>query len=88
MVNEDSGIFTNKLLPYTTKSSIFYLRIVRKGETYTGYFSEDGKNYTILTQYSRSWKVNLRVGLWAVNGAGNYSLNTASFDYFKLKYTN
>jgi regulation of enolase protein 1 (concanavalin A-like superfamily) len=64
----------------------FYLRIKKQANNYTGWYSRDGKNYTLI----REAKINLgstpRVGLFAYNGASSAAGVAASFDYFKLTY--
>jgi regulation of enolase protein 1 (concanavalin A-like superfamily) len=59
-----------------------YLRLQREGTTYTGYYSEDGTNWTMVGQHTNNLN-SLRVGLIATQAYE--SETTADFDYFTIK---
>jgi beta-xylosidase len=64
-----------------------YLRIIKKGEKYQGFFSDDGAQFTLVAEYSNSLGDKVKVGLVAFNGndAGRSASNIpAYFDYFRL----
>jgi serine/threonine protein kinase len=66
----------------TANQSSAYLRLKRKGDTYTGYYSEDGANWRAIGQHSSSL-TPARVGLIASQA---YEAETgADFDYFAIE---
>jgi hypothetical protein len=42
---EVGGVFENRALDTNANNSAFYLRMVKRGKTYTGYYSLDGLTY-------------------------------------------
>lgn len=64
--------------------SVMYLRLVRNGTRYTGYFSANGQNWTFISSLSAETMTTPRVGLGAWNG--NMDLSdpgvNADFDWF------
>jgi len=57
------------------------LRLRREGTTYTGYYSEDGANWTVIGQHTSNL-TPFRVGLIAAQA--NEAETTADFDYFTI----
>ena len=58
-----------------------YLRLRREGNTYTGYYSEDGTNWTVIGQHTSPLNP-LRVGLFAAQAIS--AETTADFEYFTI----
>lgn len=58
-----------------------YLRLERKGNTYTGYYSEDGQNWTMTGSHTREL-TQAKMGLLAAQSSTSIP---AVFDYFTLK---
>jgi beta-xylosidase len=65
----------------TASQSLAYLRLRREGDTYTGYYSEDGTNWTIIGQHKNPLNP-LRVGLFAAQAPS--AETTADFEYFTI----
>ena len=66
----------------TPNPSQAYLRLRREGATYTGYYSEDGANWTVIGQHTSNL-TSFRVGLIAAQA---YEAETiADFDYFTIQ---
>jgi hypothetical protein len=61
--------------------SLAYLRLRRQGNTFTGYYSQDGEQWITIGQHTTSHRP-LRVGLVA---RGSNSEISADFDYFEIK---
>ena len=57
----------------------YWVRIVRNGNTFTGYFSPDGVNWTQQGTVSISMANNVYIGL-VVSSRNNSQLCTATFD--------
>jgi regulation of enolase protein 1 (concanavalin A-like superfamily) len=57
-----------------------YLKVVKQGSTYTGYWSADGSNWRQVNQYTDVHFTNLKVGLAAFHAAGNAQI-PADFDF-------
>jgi beta-xylosidase len=66
----------------TLNQSQAYLRLRGEGATYTGYYSEDGINWTVIGQHTRNFD-SFRIGLIAAQ-AGEAE-TTADFDYFTIE---
>jgi len=88
---EVAGVAASENFPTTTVSlSEAYLRIVRTGDLYTGYFSEDGTNWTLVGSHELvtdplALLGSLRIGIMAgQNGSVSAADIPADFDYFKL----
>ncbi|GIJ26209.1 hypothetical protein Vqi01_13710 [Micromonospora qiuiae] len=65
-------------------SAEWYLRLTRKGDTFTGSYSADGTTWTALTELTNAAVgANPKVGLFTLSGNQTAS-KTASFDYFRL----
>jgi hypothetical protein len=72
-----------------TLGPVCYLRLVKNGSVFRGYYSEDGVNWAFIsskTHYGLGSAPSLRVGFYAVNGGGatGTSSITAVFEDFKL----
>lgn len=65
----------------TVSQSQAYLRLRREGNTYTGYYSDDGTNWTVVGQDINN-STSLRVGLIAAQAM--QAETTADFDYFTI----
>jgi serine/threonine protein kinase len=75
---EGSVTGTNHATP--VHGDLIYLRLERKGNTYTGYYSEDGENWITLGEHSRDFST-ARVGLMAAQAPEEIP---ALFDYFTM----
>jgi alpha-glucuronidase len=60
-----------------------WLRMVKNGPRYTTYYSTDGVNFVPLYNVGTSLS-NLKVGLFAYNGAATTNNLQAAFDYFHI----
>jgi beta-xylosidase len=65
----------------TASQSQAYLRLRREGDTYTGFYSEDGTNWTVIGQHTSPLSP-LRVGLIAAQAIS--AETTADFEYFTI----
>jgi serine/threonine protein kinase len=77
--NFEGGFIVDNYKAATSNSDI-YLRLLRVGNTYTGYYSEDGENWTAMGEHVRDFS-QARIGLMAAQAAEQIS---AAFDYFTL----
>jgi beta-xylosidase len=66
----------------TSNPSTAYLRLRREGMTYTGYYSEDGNNWTTIGQHNNDL-TPVQVGLIAAQAYE--SETTADFEYFTIE---
>ncbi|MBP3961574.1 S-layer homology domain-containing protein [Paenibacillus lignilyticus] len=58
----------------------YYLKLEKRGATYTGYYSQDGTDYTKIGSYTVYFTGNKRIGLYNCNGTNVI----ADFDYFRM----
>jgi beta-xylosidase len=65
----------------TASQSVAHLRLRREGNTYTGYYSDDGANWTVIGQHTNSM-ASLKVGLYAAQAYQGET--TADFEYFTI----
>ena len=65
-----------------TNTSEAYLRLRREGTTYSGYYSEDGMNWTLIGEHTSNIQP-LSVGLVAAQAYEGETI--ADFDYFKIQ---
>jgi len=67
----------------TTAPDEVYLRLVRDGEVYTGYVSEDGVDWTMLGQHTVSAGfMPAKIGLFAASGTQQAAEIPSDFDFF------
>jgi hypothetical protein len=59
---------------------VTYLRLRRIGNTYTGYYSEDGENWLMLGEYTQDFS-QVRLGLMAAQAEKPIP---ATFDFFTI----
>ncbi|GGM33212.1 ThuA domain-containing protein [Dactylosporangium sucinum] len=65
-------------------SGVWYFRIAKVGNAYTGSYSADGTNWTVIaTLTNAAVAANAKVGLYTL-GAGQQASKPATFDYFRL----
>ncbi len=64
----------------TIQSAVSYMRILKFGNTYSGYYSADGVTYTQVWTTQTADLSNLKIGLIVCAGSGL----TADFDYFRI----
>jgi hypothetical protein len=76
-----NGVRNHTEIPDTLSSEIAYLRIVKEGNTYTGYYSADGTNYTQVGDIQTAQLEDPKIGLIACAGTGL----VANFDYFYIQ---
>ena len=62
------------------ESAVSYLRIVKEGNTYSGYYSADGVTYNQVWTTQTADLADLKIGLIVCAGTGL----TAAFDYFHI----
>ncbi|GAB6928179.1 hypothetical protein JCM10914A_21620 [Paenibacillus sp. JCM 10914] len=67
-------------VPDTIASTTSYMRIVKQGDTYSGFYSEDGLTYAQVWTAQTAQLTNPKVGL--IVCAGNSLI--ADFDYFRI----
>ena len=79
--NFENGSATGSNYHVAFQGSVIYLRLQRKGNTYTGYYSEDGQNWLMTGQHVRDFS-QIKVGLVA---AQSQTEIPAVFDYFTMK---
>ncbi len=81
---ENSGKF--KFIQKNYRAVVVYLRLLKKGNTCSGYFSEDGQNFTLIGEYNINFTGKSRVGLIAFNGDGSHDSAKAFFDSIRIAY--
>ncbi|MDD9206390.1 PKD domain-containing protein, partial [Georgenia sp. 10Sc9-8] len=63
---------------------VWHLRLVKEGDTFTGYYSADGTDWTAFESLTNAAvAADGRVGLYALGAAAD-DIATASFDYFRV----
>lgn len=68
-------------------SATVYLKIVKRGNEYSGYFSEDGVTFTQVGKAQTLKLTKIKIGLLAFNGSDFYtpeSMMDFDFDFFHL----
>jgi serine/threonine protein kinase len=75
---QDGFIQSNHKAPIN--GSEIHLRLQRVGNTYTGYYSQDGENWTSIGEHMREFS-QIQIGLMAAQAAEQIP---ARFDYFRL----
>jgi beta-xylosidase len=75
---------SNPLQGYYTNSNV-YLRLVKKGNKYAGFYSENGTDFLPVGTASLNLGVELKVGLIAFNTNASSSV-TAYFDFFHIVF--
>jgi branched-chain amino acid transport system substrate-binding protein len=78
--NIENGSFSTNNYQTAFHGPTIYLRLRRVGNTYTGYYSEDGENWTITGDHIRDFS-QMRVGLIAAQAPTEIP---AVFDYFTM----
>lgn len=71
----------------TIVSTTVYLKIVKAGTIYSGYFSADSVNYTKIGSDLTATLSSPKVGLFAYNGTGAVSELNADFDFVSILTT-
>jgi len=86
---EVGGDFQAVAVPPPAGNS-FYLRLVKAGQTYIGYYSQDGSTWTQIGMHAGVSITVSQVGLTAFNGVGQPLCPEipADFDFFHVKYLN
>ncbi|RTE06346.1 DUF1349 domain-containing protein, partial [Paenibacillus whitsoniae] len=70
-----------------TLGGTVYLKLVKAGTTYTGYYSSDNVNWSQINTFTGVSLTNPRIGLRAQRSGGGGAIN-ADFDYFDVTETN
>jgi beta-xylosidase len=84
VLKETGGVGVSQNVPDTVGGSV-YLKMVKSGNNYSGYYSSDGISWTqIGTTYTGVTLINPRVGLFAQHSGTAASIN-ADFDYFSMQ---
>jgi hypothetical protein len=78
--NFENGSITGSSPMISIDIPVVYLRLQRIGNAYTGYYSEDGENWTLLGEHDRDFS-QVQVGLMAAQSAEEIP---ALFDFFTL----
>jgi hypothetical protein len=78
--NFENGSSTGSNYHAAFHGSVIYLRLVREGNTYTGYYSEDGQNWIVTGKHVRDFS-KAQVGLIAAQAPVEIP---AVFDYFTM----
>jgi beta-xylosidase len=78
--NFENGSSTGSNYHTAFHGSVIYLRLRREGNTYTGYYSEDGQNWIMTGKHVRDFS-QIRVGLVAAQASTEIP---AVFDYFTM----
>jgi beta-xylosidase len=76
----ENGSVTGNNYASPFQGDLIYLRLQRQGNTYTGYYSQDGENWTKLGEHSRDLSP-VQVGLMAAQAPEEIP---ALFDYFTM----
>jgi regulation of enolase protein 1 (concanavalin A-like superfamily) len=79
---EVGGTFANSEATDSISSNISYLKIVKSGNNYSGYFSSDGTTYTQVWTTQTVSLSTIKIGLIAINSYPVVSELPADFDYF------
>ncbi|MBD2846995.1 right-handed parallel beta-helix repeat-containing protein [Paenibacillus sp. IB182496] len=74
------AVRTHVETPDTIASSVSYMRIVKEGDTYSGYYSADGDTYTQVWTAQTAELDDPKIGLIVCAG----TTLTADFDYFRV----
>jgi hypothetical protein len=78
--NFENGATTGSNYHVAFHGSVIYLRLQREGNTYTGYYSEDGQNWILTGKHVRDFS-QPKIGLIA---AQSQTEIPAVFEYFTL----
>jgi beta-xylosidase len=79
---EVGGAVTGTQVP--EPATDLYLRIVKQGSTYSGYYSLDGGSWTLVAEYSADL-TDAQVGVGAANNLADVAEIPADFDFFQLE---
>lgn len=81
---EYGGVATQGTVADSISGSTVYMKMVKSGTTYSGYYSADGTNYTqIWTSQSANFS-GIKIGMISVNGTVTAGGVHADFDYFRV----
>ena len=83
MDNIENGSFVGSNYQTPFRGTVIYLRLQRAGNTYSGYVSEDGEQWTKTGEHVRDFS-QIRVGLMAAQAPTEIP---AVFDYFTINAT-
>jgi beta-xylosidase len=85
---ENGGYLGGENPAIVINPSEVYLRLTRRGKTYTGYFSENGMDWNIVGIHNEGIKFSpIKIGL-AVADSGFFATEIpAYFDYFYVNYS-
>lgn len=78
--NFENGSSTGSNYHVAFQGSVIYLRLVREGNTYTGYYSEDGQNWVMTGKHTHEFS-QARIGLVAAQAPTEIP---AVFEYFTV----
>ncbi|MFV2044261.1 MAG: hypothetical protein ACC700_13650 [Anaerolineales bacterium] len=80
----EGGVFTGENYSMTTTTQgVAYLKVIRQGKVYAGYYSEDGSNWTLAGAHTATISPT-KVGLRASNQIQGAAEIPADFDFFTL----
>jgi len=79
--HEDGGVVAN--IQRIEAATTLYLRIAKRGTTYSGYYSADGQVWVTIGHYAANL-VAPRIGLGAANNLSGVSEIAADFDFFEV----
>ena len=75
----EGGTTLNKSQQFGAFTPPHWIKLIRKGNTFTGYYSEDGVQFTVMDQIDIPMGTEIYLGL-AVNSHTNSAMATAVFD--------
>jgi len=78
--NFENGSVTGANYAAPFQGELIYLRLQRQGNTYTGYYSEDGENWIMTGEHTREFS-QVQVGLVAAQAETPIP---ATFDFFAM----
>lgn len=81
---EIAGVVTENTVADILGATV-YLRLVKSGTSYSGYYSADGTTWTqIASTFTGVTFTNPKVGLHSANGGASATNINADFDYFHI----
>ncbi len=82
--HEEKGVFIEHAILATTNQNEAYLRIVRTGNSYSGYYSADNVNWSLVGTFILAQGFTPKVGLGADTSYTAAPELNADFDFFRV----
>lgn len=83
IAKEVNGTFTATNVNAPT-GTVVYLKVSKRGTTYTGYYSTDNSTWTLVSSWTGITLSSEKIGLIALNGQITAASINADFDYFHV----